>query len=140
MENCIFCKIVNNELPGNKIYEDEDVLAFMDIQPINSGHLLIIPKKHAELISDVEDSVVAKMNVIAKKLNTALRKSGLKTEGVNFFLADGEAAGQEVSHVHLHIFPRYKNDGFGFRFPENYRNKPPASQLRIIAEKIKSVL
>ena len=140
MENCIFCKIVKNELPGNKIYEDEDILAFMDIQPINPGHLLIIPKKHAELISEVDDSVVAKMNVIGKKLNTALRKSGLKAEGVNFFLADGEAAGQEVFHVHLHVFPRFKNDGFGFRFPENYRNKPSASELKIAAEKIKSFL
>lgn len=140
MENCIFCKIVKNELPGNKIYEDEDVLAFMDIQPINPGHLLIIPKKHAELISEVDDSVVAKMNVIGKKLNTALRKSGLKAEGVNFFLADGESAGQEVFHVHLHVFPRFKNDGFGLKFPENYRNKTEASELKMAAEKIKSFL
>lgn len=140
MDNCIFCKIVNNELPGHKLYEDGDVLAFMDIQPINPGHLLIIPKKHAELISEVDDEVVAKMNVLAKKLNTALRKSGLKTEGVNFFLADGEAAGQEVFHVHLHVFPRFNNDGFGIRFPENYRNKPAASELKTAAEKIKTSL
>lgn len=140
MSNCIFCKIVNNELPGYKLYEDEDILAFMDIQPINPGHLLIIPKKHAELISEVDDEVVAKMNVTAKRLNTALRKSGLKTEGVNFFLADGEAAGQEIFHVHLHVFPRFKNDGFGIRFPENYRNKPSADELKTAAEKIKSSL
>lgn len=140
LNNCIFCKIVNNELPSYKLYEDEDILAFMDIQPINPGHLLIIPKKHAELISDVDDSVAAKMSVVAKKLNTALRKSGLKTEGVNFFLADGEAAGQEVFHVHLHVFPRFRNDGFGFKFPENYRNKPEMEELKIAAEKIKSAL
>lgn len=127
-------------MPSHKLYEDEDILAFMDIQPINPGHLLIIPKKHAELISEVDDAVVAKMNVAAKKLNIALRKSGLKTEGVNFFLADGEAAGQEVFHVHLHVFPRFKNDGFGFKFPEIYRNKPESDDLKIAAEKIKSAL
>ncbi len=131
---------MNNELPCNKLYEDEDVIAFMDIQPVNPGHLLIIPKKHAGLISDVDDTVVGKMNVIAKKLNIAIRKSGLKAEGVNFFLADGEAAGQEVFHVHLHVFPRFKNDGFGLKFPENYRNKPAVSELKIIADKIKSSL
>lgn len=140
MSNCIFCKIVNNELPGYKLYEDEDVIAFMDIQPINPGHLLIIPKKHAELVSEVDDDVLQKMIVVAKKLNTAIRKSGLKAEGVNFFLADGEAAGQEVFHVHLHVFPRFKNDGFGIKFPENYRNKTDVSELKIIAEKIKSSL
>jgi histidine triad (HIT) family protein len=65
MSDCIFCKIVKKELPGIKLYEDEEVLAFMDIQPINPGHLLIIPKKHSALISDVEDSTVSKMSVVA---------------------------------------------------------------------------
>ncbi len=140
MKDCIFCKIVNKELPGIILYEDDDVLSFMDIQPINPGHLLIIPKKHAELISDVDDAVIAKMSVVAKKLNTAIRKSGLKAEGVNFFLADGEAAGQEVFHVHLHVFPRFKDDGFGIRFPEHYKTKKDVSELKIAAEKIKSSL
>lgn len=135
---CIFCEIVNDELPSNKLYEDEDVLAFMDIQPINPGHLLIIPKKHAGLIAEVDDGVIAKMHLLAKKLNTALRKSGLQAEGVNFFLADGEAAGQEVFHVHLHVFPRFKGDGFDFIFPENYKTKPGASELKIISNKISS--
>lgn len=141
MKDCIFCKIVRSELPSHKLYEDENILAFMDIQPVNPGHLLIIPKKHAEFVSEVDDNVFGKMNVIAKNLNTAIRKSGLKAEGVNFFLADGKAAGQEVSHVHLHIFPRFKNDGFGLKFPENYRKKiPPVSELKINAEKIRFFL
>lgn len=140
MSACIFCKIINKELPSIKLYEDDEVFAFMDIQPINPGHLLIIPKKHAELVSEVEDSVIAKMNIVAKRMNTALRKSGLKAEGVNLFLADGEAAGQEVFHAHLHVFPRFKNDGFGIKFPPDYNNKPLMSELNEVAEKIKSAL
>ncbi|MEO8664458.1 MAG: HIT family protein [Ignavibacteria bacterium] len=140
MNDCIFCKIVNGELPCNKLYEDSDILAFMDIQPVNSGHLLIIPKVHVELIADVDDNVITKMNLLAKRLNTAIRNSGIKVEGINFFLADGEAAGQEVFHVHLHVFPRFKGDGFGFIFPDDYKTRPERDELKIISEKIKSAL
>lgn len=140
MNNCIFCKIIKGELPSNKLYEDDYILAFMDIQPVNPGHLLIIPKKHAELIIDVEDEVITKMNLLAKKVNIALRKSGLKAEGVNFFLADGEAAGQEVFHVHLHLFPRFKDDGFGFKFPADYNDRPSFEELKANAEKIRTLI
>lgn len=140
MDNCIFCKIIRKEIPSIKLYEDDDVYALMDIQPINPGHLLIIPKMHSQLISGIEDSVVAKMNVVAKKLNTAIRNSGLKAEGVNFFLADGEAAGQEVYHVHLHVFPRFRNDGFGIKFPESHKSKPDFSELESNAQKILSAM
>jgi len=138
MEDCIFCKIVKGEIPSYKIYEDEKIFAFMDIQPINPGHILIIPKKHAKLIAELEDEIVGEIFKVAKKINIALRKSGIKSEGINFFLADGKAAGQEVLHVHLHIVPRYKNDGFGFKFPPNYENKPSKDELEKIAKKIRS--
>jgi len=141
MNDCIFCKIVMGIIPSSKIYEDDLLLAFMDIQPVNEGHLLIIPKEHKELISDVNEETLGKMFVLAGKLNTAIRKAGIKAEGINFFLADGESAGQEVLHTHLHLIPRFTNDGFGLKFPEGYRTNPPErDKLNITADKIKSGL
>lgn len=141
MADCVFCKIISGEYSSSKIYEDDSILAFMDIQPVNRGHLLIVPKKHVELIADLDDETSSKMMVLANRINNSLRKSGVKLEGVNYFLADGESAGQEVFHTHLHLIPRFKGDGFGFIFPEGYRvDLPERKELNLIAEKIKSVL
>ena len=141
MKDCVFCKIVQGIFDCSKIYEDELLLAFMDIQPVNEGHILIIPKKHVELAADLDDETSGSLFILAKKINKALRKSGIKLEAINYFLADGEAAGQEVFHIHLHIIPRFKNDGFGLKFPEGYRkNIPSRNDLNKIAEQIKSVL
>src|SRR5437867_11425180 len=125
---CIFCKIIEGKIPCTKVFEDDLLLAFMDIQPINPGHILIAPKEHVELIADLSDAVTERIFITAKKINRTIRKSGLKVEGINYFLADGEAAGQEVFHTHLHIFPRYKGDGFVLKFPEGYGNKPIRSE------------
>ena len=137
VDDCIFCKILDGELSSVKLYEDDKILILMDIQPINNGHLLIIPKKHAQLITELDDELVSHMFKFAQKMNVAVRNSGLKCEGVNFFLADGESAGQEVFHVHVHVFPRFKGDGFGFKFPEDYENKPSGEELKRVAETIK---
>ncbi|MCK4233166.1 HIT family protein [candidate division WOR-3 bacterium] len=138
MKDCIFCKIINGELPCSKVYEDDDFLAFMDIQPVNKGHVLVIPKIHKESIVDLDDNLVKKLIIVGNKINKAIRKSDIKSDGVNFFLADGEAAGQEVFHVHLHLIPRFEKDGFGFTFPEGYVDKPERDELEQIAQKIKS--
>lgn len=135
---CIFCKIVAGEVPSTKVFENDALLAFMDIKPINEGHVLIIPKKHAELIEGVEEETVGQMFKLAQKLNTAIRSAGIKSEGINYFLADGEVAGQEVFHVHLHVFPRFKNDGFGFNFPASYDKLPSRQELEEAANKIKT--
>jgi len=139
--DCVFCNIISGEFECSKVYEDDILLAFMDINPINTGHILIIPKEHIELAADLNDETSGKIFILAKKINISLRKSGIRIEGINYFLADGEAAGQEVFHTHLHIIPRFKNDGFGFIFPEGYRKILYAREkLNKIAEKIKSVL
>ena len=122
------------------IYEDKDLLAFMDIQPVNKGHVLIISRQHKELIFELDDIILSRMFVLAKNINNAIRESGIKAEGINLFLADGKSAGQEVMHVHLHIIPRFLNDGFGFIFPEEYEKRPQRNELDIISEKIKSRL
>lgn len=116
VEHCVFCKILNGEIPVSMIYEDEKVAVFVDLQPVNDGHLLIIPKYHAPYMKDVDTDTLQHMMAIAKRMNAALRASKYECEGVNLFLADGEAAHQEVFHCHLHVYPRFIGDGFGFRY------------------------
>jgi len=118
--DCIICQLVNEEIEVTKVYEDDFVVAVMDIQPINPGHLFISPKKHIEFISELDEELGAYIFKIAMKLGNALRKSGLKCEGINVFLADGEVAGQEIPHVHLHVIPRFAGDGFSLRFDKSY--------------------
>jgi histidine triad (HIT) family protein len=115
-DNCIFCKILKGESPVSMIYEDEKVAVFVDLQPVNEGHLLIIPRLHAPYMQDVDTETLKHIIEIAKRMNKALRDSKYKCEGVNLFVADGEAAHQEVFHFHLHIYPRFKGDGFGFKY------------------------
>jgi histidine triad (HIT) family protein len=110
MPECIFCKIIRGELPSSKIYEDQDVIAFLDIMPVNKGHVLIIPKKHHETMLDVPDELLSGMMVASKKVASAVRQ-GLGCPGFNIQMNNYEAAGQVVPHAHLHIVPRYKGDG-----------------------------
>jgi len=139
-QDCIFCRILKDELEASFVYEDEICAAFMDIQPVNRGHLLVVPKRHAPFLADLDAEEGAQIFRVAQSLSAALRKSGVKCEGVNFFLADGEAAMQEVFHVHLHVFPRYKNDGFGLKFAPEYYKQAERAELNEVAEKIRSVL
>jgi histidine triad (HIT) family protein len=138
--DCIFCKILAGELEVSLVYQDAVCSAFMDIQPVNPGHLLVIPNRHAAYLADLKEEEGAQMFRIALRLAVALRESGVKCEGVNFFLADGEAAMQEVFHVHLHVFPRYREDGFGLKFAPTYFRKPERKELNEVAEKIRNVL
>jgi histidine triad (HIT) family protein len=139
-DTCIFCKILRGELESSMVYEDEKVAAFMDVQPINPGHLLIIPKEHISYISELNEELGAHIFKVGMRINKALRNTDLRCEGVDYFLADGEAAGQEVFHTHLHVFPRYANDGFGFRFSPDYHYMSPREALNAAAEKIKAAL
>ena len=138
MKNCIICQLVNEKVEVTKVYEDDLVVAVMDIQPINPGHLFISPKKHFELVSELGEELAAHIFKIAIRLDDVLRKSGLKCEGVNFFLADGEAAMQEIPHVHLHVIPRIKGDGFGLKFDESYFRLPERKELDKVASLIRN--
>jgi len=140
MSDCIFCEILSGTLPASIVYQDETCTALMDIQPVNAGHILVIPNSHATYLSDLAEDTSARLFLIARRIAAALRSSGIRCEGVNLFLADGEAAGQEVFHVHLHVFPRHRGDGFGFKFPSGYSNKPERSELDAIAQQIKQTL
>jgi len=137
MKNCIFCDIVRGKAEAAFVYQDDMVSAFLDIQPVNPGHVVIVPNLHATYLADLPEETGAHLFRVAQRLARALRTSGLKCEGVNFFLADGKAAMQEIFHVHFHVFPRYDGDGFGLRFAERYFTKPPRSELEEAAERIK---
>ena len=107
-QDCIFCKILAGESDVSLVYQDEICTATMDIQPVNPGHMLVIPNRHAAYLADLKEEEGAQIFRVAQRLAAALRQSGVKCEGVNFFLADGEAAMQEIFHLHLHVFPRYQ--------------------------------
>lgn len=113
MEDCIFCKIINNEIPSYKIYEDDLVLAFLDISPMSKGHTLVIPKKHFKDIFEIEDAYLERISTVAKKISQKM-KDNLGVDGVNFYHASGEHAEQSVFHFHLHIVPRRKDDTICF--------------------------
>ena len=110
--DCVFCRIVSGTADASIVYDDDRLLAFCDLNPVNPGHVLIIPKAHGVGLAHVDQSDGSRMFLVAQRMAAALRRSGLRCEGVNLFLADGEAAGQEIFHVHLHVFPRYAGDNF----------------------------
>jgi histidine triad (HIT) family protein len=141
MPDCIFCQILAGKAPASLVHEDDLVAAFMDIQPVNLGHVLVVPKRHAAFMADVTTDEAAAMMQVAQRTTAALRASSLKCEGVNYFLADGEAAMQEVFHAHLHVFPRYKGDNFGLRFaPEYYTRRPPRQELDQQAAELRDLM
>ncbi len=137
---CLFCGIVNGEVPATFVCRNELVSVFMDIQPVNAGHLLVIPNAHAAGLADLDPETGAEMFRTAQRMARCLRESGLPCEGVNLFLADGEAAMQEVFHIHLHVIPRFQGDGFGLTFGEHYFDKPPREALEAAAGKIREAL
>jgi histidine triad (HIT) family protein len=135
--DCIFCKILAGTASALFLHRDELCAAFMDIQPVNTGHLLVIPNVHAANLAELDPETGGRIFQVGQRLAAALRQSGLPCEGVNFFLADGHAAGQEVFHLHLHVWPRYAGDGFGFRFGPHYRQRPGREALEAAAETIR---
>ena len=106
---CIFCKIVSGHIPSVKIYEDDRVFAFMDINPLNDGHLLIIPKTHAATIHEITEADFAAVMSATHKLAAAVKKA-LNPDGINLMQLNGEAANQVVPHLHVHIVPRWSGD------------------------------
>ncbi len=111
MTECIFCRILAGEQPASFVYRDDVCSAFMDINPINTGHTLVVPNKHADGLVHLDPGAGARLFSIAQDLAVALRRCDVRCQAVNLWLADGEVAGQVVPHVHLHVIPRYCGDG-----------------------------
>ena len=119
--SCVFCDIVAGHAPASILFRDERTITFLDHRPVTPGYMLVVPRRHAAFLADLDPEDGAQLFRVGLRGAAALRASSLRCEGVNFHLADGEVAGQEVFHVHLHVLPRFTGDGFGLRFPPDYR-------------------
>lgn len=128
----MFCEIIRGTSPASWVYQDDTVIAFMDIQPITQGHMLVVPREHAVLMTDASDPAVMRTFRVARRLAWAARKV-LGASGINLLVMDGEAAYQDVPHFHVHVVPRYPKDGFGLTFPSTYERPPARAQLDAIA-------
>ena len=135
-ENCIFCKIISNEIPSQKIFEDGNTFAFLDINPASKGHVLVIPKKHYETLVDVPEEELKQLIVSVKKIAQAILKA-TKASGFNVLQNNGKVAGQLVNHIHFHVVPRFENDSIKFSLRAN---QVETNELEKIAELIKKEL
>ena len=113
--DCIFCKIIAGEIPSARVYEDDQVLAFLDIRPLQPGHTLVIPKDHHAQVADMPADTMADLGRALPKIAKGVAASA-DVDGYNILQSNGKVAGQEVGHVHFHVVPRRKGDGLGFRW------------------------
>ncbi len=138
MPDCIFCKIIAGQIPCHKLYEDDTVLAFLDIGPLSRGHCLVIPKAHYATLDETPPQVVAACASVLPRLGQAV-VAVTGAAGWNVLQNNGAVAGQEVGHVHFHVIPRNKDDGQGFRWPAGKLDPGDAKRLvEEIAEKLDS--
>ena len=135
--NCIFCKIIEGEIPSVSVYEDEDFKAILDVAPSARGHVIILPKKHAANIFELPDEYVSKVMVVATKIAKAVKVT-YHCDGVNILQNNGEAAGQTVFHLHVHVIPRFKGDTDTINIGWKPMDTP--EDMEAIAEEIKAHL
>lgn len=139
MSDCLFCKIVNGEIPAAKVYEDDDVLAFLDIAQVTKGHTLVIPKQHFENMYDLPSEAAAKLFAVVPNIANALKQQ-FQPVGMNLLNNTGKDAGQQIFHIHLHLVPRYgKGDGFGAVWKSHEAEYTP-DLLQEMASTIKTTL
>ena|SRR3989344_445057 len=136
MSSCIFCKIVKWETPSQRVYEDDQYIAFLDINPINFGHTLVIPREHYQDVLDVPPDTLAGMIKIAKKVAPAVVKA-MEADAFNIGINNGRASGQLVDHVHIHIIPRFESDNLK-SWPS--RSRYGIGEMGATAKKIKAEL
>ncbi len=136
MDSCIFCKIVTGEIPCSKVYEDDDFLAFLDIRPVNHGHVLLIPRVHAVRLTDLDDRILARELPVARRIAQAVLAATGRTD-FNLLNTNGAASGQEVFHHHLHIIPRATGDGMKLILnPVSYADGEAAALAREISTRL----
>lgn len=132
--DCIFCKIIEGNIPAEKVYEDDLFIAILDINPVNKGHLLVLPKKHSENIFDLDEPEISNVMKVIKKLSKALIDI-LNAEGINIIQNNCKAAGQIIFHSHFHIIPRYLGDGIKIGMIHGKYNE---GEIKEFANKIRS--
>lgn len=136
MADCLFCKIINKEIPSEIIYEDEAVVAFLDIQQVNPGHVLVVPKKHCQNLLDVDLEILKKIIVVIPKIAQAIL-SGLGYEAFNLGVNNGKIAGQIIPHLHFHIMPRKEGDNHHLFMGQPYTSD---EEMKNVGEKIKIMM
>ncbi len=127
-DDCLFCQIIKGDIPSHTVYEDEYTYAFLDINPVSRGHTLVIPKTHAETLTEMDAETTEAVFRTVRQLSDRI-DSALDPEGFNLLQNNGAAAGQEVEHVHVHIIPRYADDGFDFTFDQGSLDDDTAEYL-----------
>ncbi len=138
--DCVFCRIVGRQAPASLVFQDAQVVAFMDIFPSSPGHVLVVPARHAVTIWDLQEQEAAHLFAVAVRLARAIRDV-LQPNGLNVLQSNGKAAGQEVFHFHLHLIPRYGGeDGFRFRLRGPETPVPARAELDAVAGRLRSAL
>jgi histidine triad (HIT) family protein len=137
---CIFCRIVAGEIPASFVHRDGLVSAFLDVRPVTPGHLLVIPDDHHPSLAAIPELTWAQVQAVARRIAVALGAADFDAEGVNLFLADGEVAGQEVAHLHVHVIPRTSGDGFRVAAEAHAKPSPPRDELDHQAAAIRAAL
>jgi histidine triad (HIT) family protein len=128
MSDCIFCRIVAGEAPASFVYQDDLVSAFLDIRPITPGHVLVVPNRHVIYTRDLPGTIADRLFAVARVLARTLHQTdAVRADGINLFGADGEAAGQDVFHAHLHVVPCFPGDGFEIGAAA-WREPPPTRE------------
>ncbi|MEK6860850.1 MAG: HIT family protein [Nanoarchaeota archaeon] len=133
MTDCLFCKIIKREIPSDIVYEDDKVIAFLDIHPVNKGHTLVLPKQHYENLFDVPENILINTMKTVKKIAVALSKY---SDGVNVGQNNRMAAGQLVDHIHFHLIPRFNEDGLKHWPGKKYQE----GESKKVADEIKKLL
>ncbi|RSD09128.1 HIT family protein [Amycolatopsis eburnea] len=134
---CIFCAIATGRAPAAFVHEDDDFVAVADLRPVTTGHLLVLPRAHHADLASLPAETGGRLFAVAHTLAAALRRTDLPCEGINLYLADGKAAGQEIPHVHLHVIPRHADDGFVMNADWRVRSR---EELAEVAAKVKAAL
>ena len=134
--DCVFCRIRDDQIPSTRVYEDERTIAFMDINPLNEGHTLVIPRVHAATIFDADETDLRAAIATARRVAKAIREA-FRPDGLNVLQANGAAAFQSVPHVHFHLIPRFSGDGKGFDWPVVAGDR---GRIQAAAEKIRESL
>ncbi|MCR6483818.1 HIT family protein [Amycolatopsis sp. OK19-0408] len=132
---CVFCAIAAGDAPASFVHEDDEFVGIVDLRPVTTGHLLVLPRAHHEDLAALPPEAGARMFTIAQRLAAAVRRTDLRCDGINLFLADGRAAGQEILHVHLHVIPRHPQDGFVLDADWRIRDR---AELAAVAEKVRA--
>ena len=135
MERCIFCDIVRGRAPAARVYEDESVLAFLDLNPANPGHALVIPKEHHQTFLDLPDHLMGPLGIATRRVAAALMRA-TGAGGFNLMMNNYRVAGQLIAHVHFHVVPRHARDGL-----RHWPGHPtPSAELEKVAEKVRAAL